>query len=105
MSDKDPLLQFMSADASSEQPLSKTGYKISVVVGGNRFTGHVVHPDAFLEDSLTKELEERYREGRDASRDASEYLHLIASDGPDWSATTNRHVRFRMDGIAAWWAE
>ena len=105
MAHNDPLLQFISADASSEHPLTATGYKISVVVGGARFTGHVVHPDTFLQDLESDEGEEQYRERQDASKDASEYLHLIASDGPDWPPNTNRHVRFRMDSIDAWWVE
>lgn len=74
--------------------------------GGVRFTGHVVHPDAFLEESLpTRDLQDRYREGQRPLTEAEGYLHLIASEGPDWAGRTNRHVRFRMDGIDAWWAE
>ncbi|MGP3951445.1 hypothetical protein [Streptomyces sp. 7N604] len=104
MSNNDPLLQFLAQDASSTKP-STAGYKIAVVVGGVEFRGHVVHPDAFLEEMLrTEELTSAYGAGA-AHRDASEYLHLLADKGPDINDRQKRHVRFRMDGIDAWWAE
>lgn len=106
MSENDPLLQFLSRDASSPAPRAAEGYKITVVVGGARFTGHVLHPDSFLEDLLpSEELRSRYRASRHAEQEADDYLHLIVSASSAWPTNTNRHVRFRMDGIDAWWAE
>jgi hypothetical protein len=103
MSNNDPLLQFLSEDASSDQPAT-SGYKISVVIGGVLFRGYVQHPGSFLEELLPDELASAYR-ARGVPRDASNYLHLLAEEGPGISNREKRHVRFPMDGIDAWWAE
>ncbi|MDQ1022501.1 hypothetical protein QF035_000083 [Streptomyces umbrinus] len=106
MSYSDPLLKFISQDASSDSPQVQESYKISVVVGGLRFTGHVVHPQPFLDEALpARELDESYRVERGGLNEAGEFLHLLVSGGTDWPPNTNRHVRFRMNGIDAWWAE
>ncbi|MFI1726480.1 hypothetical protein [Streptomyces sp. NPDC020489] len=101
MSENDPLLQFLSEEASDGSPQAR---KISVVVGGVRFVGYAQHPDVFLEEHLSEE-HSQYRELRDAQAEAREYLHLIVSEGPGIPKRTNCHVRFRMDGVDAWWVE
>ncbi|MCD9904574.1 hypothetical protein LUR56_39870 [Streptomyces sp. MT29] len=98
MSEKDPLLQLL-AEEDTRRP-----YKLSIVVGGARFVGGVQHPDVFLNEHLPEERA-RYRERRDAEAEAREYLHLIVNEGPGIPKGTNCHVRFRMDGVDAWWVE
>lgn len=102
MSEKDPLLQFLSEEASGDEP--GPAHRLCILVGGTRFIGYLQHPDVFLEEHLPAESS-RYRERRSAEVEAREYLHLIVSEGPGIPASTNCHVRFRMDGIDAWWVE
>lgn len=105
MTNNDPLIQFLSEEASIGRPAGISGYKISVVVGGVRFRGYVQHPDAFLRDLLPETLASAYRSRGVAARDVSSYLHLLAEEGPGIRDTERRHVRFPVDGIDAWWAE
>lgn len=104
MSNNDPLIQFLSEEASSDRPAETTGFKISVVVGGVLFRGYVQHPDAFLEELLPEALASAYRARGVAARDVSTYLHLLAEEGPGISDREKRHVRFPTDCIDAWWA-
>jgi hypothetical protein len=104
MSERDPLLQFLSEEAADEQRAT-AAHKISIVTGGARFIGSVQAPDVFLEDHLSEEEHSRYRERRDAQTEAREYLHLIVSEGPGIPPRTNCQVRFRMDRVDAWWIE
>ncbi|MET8028962.1 hypothetical protein [Streptomyces avermitilis] len=103
MSEKDPLLQFLSGEASDDERTAEA-HKISIVTGGARFVGYVQAPDVFLGEHLPEERS-RYWERRDAQAEAREYLHLIVSEGHGIPERTNCHVRFRMDGIDAWWME
>jgi hypothetical protein len=105
MNNIDPLLLFISQHASDPDERS-TAYKISVVVGGEKFTGFVSHPDPFVESVLpTDDLVARYREMSDVEKDISVCLHLHVEEGPGITFQDQREVRFRLDGIDAWWAE
>lgn len=93
--DVDPLLRRISRDASSERPHADR-YDISLVVGGKVFHGYVLSSNVFVEEVLPEELAADY-----GPLQEGDYLHLCVEIG---TAGEGHNVRFRMDGIDAWWA-
>ncbi|MGW2707001.1 hypothetical protein [Streptomyces sp. NPDC001340] len=96
MKDADTLLQLIARDSAGERPHANR-YDIELMVGGEWYLGHVISPRAFAEDALPELVAREYGSYQDG--DSDHFLHMHVRQGPG----KGHKVRFRLDGIDAWW--